>query len=158
MGKICFFCKKNANRRFDLIFDQRDNTYPAMILHQHHWQSPEASFLFSTFYVDHITHGRKHAMTAPPHICQPSSFARGSYSWFPYSELPAAPVLLAFAPSRPGVHTCLCRGMLINTLCTKATSSFYPFFIHHFQIPFPDLRGHNTISVLTRVTITCAFV
>lgn len=65
MGKICFFCKPNASRRFDLIFDQRDNTYPAMILHQHHWQSPEASFLFSTFYVDHITHGRKHAMTAP---------------------------------------------------------------------------------------------
>lgn len=66
MGKICFFCKPNASRRFDLIFDQCDNTHPAMILHQHHWQSPEASFPFSTFYVDHITQGRKHAMTAPP--------------------------------------------------------------------------------------------
>lgn len=92
------------------------------------------------------------------HVYQPFSFARGPYSWFPYSELPAAPVFRAFAPSRPGVHTCLCRGMRTNTLCAKATSNLYPFFIRHFQIPFPDLPGHNTISVLTRVTIMCAFV
>ena len=94
----------------------------------------------------------------PLHVYQPSSFARGSYSWFPYLALPAAPVFLAFAPSRPGVHTSLCRGMLANTLGTKATSNLHPFSNRHYQIPFPDLHGHNTISVLTRVTTTCICV
>lgn len=161
MGKICFFCKPNACGRYALILDQCDNIYSAMIPHQHHCQNPEASFLFPTFCVVSITSLVGINMQWLPfhlHVYQPFSFARGPYSWFPYSELPAAPVFRAFAPSRPGVHTCLCRGMRTNTLCAKATSNLYPFFIRHFQIPFPDLPGHNTISVLTRVTIMCAFV